>query len=319
MKSAWRSWAASILLLIVSTVILQRLIASSSQLSWATFHWLPLLLALAAAVAQEFLNPWLAKFSLRAIGQNGSYWHLLGIVTTTSASNAAIPLPAGIPLRVWLQKRWLNIPYQDSTLAAVLESLIGYGMLGLTAVLSVTVWAPDLLQKTAHLHAWILLCSVLALLVVMVLCVRLVINRYAPTIIAAMRFRRASEISWKSLSVVVVITAIGIALAYVRIALLGWALSVSALDWGLIFTGLVVSRLAGVASMIPMGLGARDVSLGYFLILAGTTASSATAWAILDRIVMTLPYLVIGLASVSMLHRFNQTEEGEPKGLNGHT
>jgi len=319
MKSAWRGWAAMILLLIASTIILQRLIASSSQLSWATFHWLPLLLALAATIAQELLNPWLAKFSLRAIGRDGGYWRLLGIVTTTSASNAAIPLPAGIPLRVWLQKRWLGIPYQDSTLAAVLESLIGYGILGLTAVLSMVVWAPDLLQKAAHLHAWALLCSVSALLVVMVLCIRLLINRYAPTIIAAMRLRRASELSWKSLFMVVAITSIGIVLAYVRIAMLGWALSVSALDWGLIFTGLVVSRLAGVASMIPMGLGARDVSLGYFLILAGATTSSATAWAILDRIVMTIPYLVIGLVSISMLRRFNQIAQREPKDSNRNT
>lgn len=318
MKSAWRGWAAMSLLLIASTVILQRLIASSSQLSWVTFHWLPLLLALAATVAQEFLNPWLAKFSLRAIGQDGGYWRLLGIVTTTSASNAAIPLPAGIPLRVWLQKRWLGIPYQDSTLAAVLESLIGYGVLGLTAALSMAVWTPDLLHKAAHLHAWVLLCGVLALFVVMAPCLRLLISRYAPTTIAAMRLRRASEFGWKSLSVVAAITAIGIALAYVRLALLGWALSVSALDWGLIFTGLVVSRLAGVASMIPMGLGARDVSLGYFLVLAGATASSASAWAILDRIVMTLPYLVIGLASVSMLRRFKQTSESEPEDSNGN-
>ena len=70
--------------------------------------------------------------------------------------------------------------------------------------------------------------------------------------------------------------------------------------------------------MIPMGLGARDVSLGYFLVLAGATASSASAWAILDRIVMTLPYLVIGLASVSMLRRFKQTAESEPEDSNGN-
>lgn len=307
MKSAWRGRAAMVLLLIAAAVILQRVVASGSQLSWATFHWLPLLAAFAAAVVQELLNPWLAKFSLRAIGQDGGYWRLLGIVTTTSASNAVIPLPAGIPLRVWLQKRWLGIPYPDSTLAAVLESFVSYGVLGLAAILSMIAWAPDLLRRAASLHSWILLCCTLAMLAAAALCVRLLINRYAPTVVTLFRLNRSSQLSWKSLLVVAAISILGVALAYVRIVLLGWALSASALDWGLVFTGLVVSRLAGVASMIPMGLGARDVSLGYFLVLAGTSASSAAAWVILDRLVMTIPYLMIGLSSMPMLRRAQQT------------
>lgn len=316
MKSAWRGWAVMILLLIAAAVLLQRVIASGSQLSWATFHWSPLLLALAATVVQELLNPWLAKFSLRAIGQDGGYWRLLGIVTTTSASNAVIPLPAGIPLRVWLQKRWLGIPYPDSTLAAVLESFIGYGVLGLAAILSMVAWAPDLLRRTASLHSWILFCGTFVMLAVAALCIRLLINRYAPTVVALFRLKRASRLSWQSLLAIAAITILGMTLAYVRVALLGWALSLSALNWGLVFTGLVVSRLAGVASMIPMGLGARDVSLGYFLVLAGTSASSATAWVILDRLVMTIPYLMIGLLSMPMLRKAQQTMDSGSKDSN---
>lgn len=311
MKSAWRGWAAMLLLLIAAVVILQRVITPGSQLSWTTFHWLPLLVAFAATVVQELLNPWLAKFSLRAIGRDGGYWRLLGIVTTTSASNAVIPLPAGIPLRVWLQKRWLGISYPDSTLAAVLESCIGYGVLGLAAILSMVAWAPNLLNRTASLQSWILFCGTLAMLATAALCIRLLINRYAPTVIALCRLKRVSRLGWNSLLAVVVITILGVALAYARVTLLGWALSVSAFDWGLVFTGLVVSRLAGVASMIPMGLGARDVSLGYFLVLAGTSASSATAWVILDRIVMTIPYLMIGLLSMPMLRKAQQTTDSE--------
>lgn len=317
MKSAWRGWAAMVLLFIAAAVILQRVVASGSQLSWTTFHWLPLVVALAATVVQELLNPWLAKFSLRAIGQDGDYWRLLGIVTTTSASNAVIPLPAGIPLRVWLQKRWLGISYPDSTLAAILESFIGYGVLGLAAILSMIAWAPNLLRRTASFHSWILFCGTLAMLAVVAQCARLLINRYAPTVIVLFRLQRASRLSWKSLSAIAAITILGVTLAYVRVALLGWALSVSALDWGLVFTGLVVSRLAGVASMIPMGLGARDVSLGYFLILAGTSASSATAWVILDRLVMTIPYLMIGLLSMLILRKIQQTTNNESENSSG--
>jgi uncharacterized membrane protein YbhN (UPF0104 family) len=313
MKSAWRSWAVMVLLLIAAIIILQRAVASGSQLSWTTFHWLPVLVALAATVLQELLNPWLAKLSLRAIGQDGGYWRLLGIVTTTSASNAVIPLPAGIPLRVWLQKRWLGISYPDSTLAAVLESFVSYGVLGLAAILSMVAWAPDLLRRTASLHSWILLCCTLAMLAMAALCIRLLINRYAPTAATLFRLKRSSRLGWKSVLAVAAINILGVALAYVRIVLLGWALSVSALDWGLVFTGLVVSRLAGVASMIPMGLGARDVSLGYFLILAGASASSATAWVILDRLVMTIPYLMIGLLSMPMLRRAQQTTDSGSK------
>lgn len=315
MRATWRAWIATTLLLVASGVVFERVITSSSRLSWATFHWPPLLLALAAAIAQELLNPLLAQYSLRAIGQDGGYWRLLGIVTTTSASNAAIPLPAGIPLRAWLQKQWLGLSYQDSAFAAILESLINYGVLGLVAILALSAWAPDLLHRSTQIQPWILLCSAFVVLAALGICVRFFIKRYATAIVAAIHSRRPSEISWKSLSMVAAIAALGIALAYARIALLGWAISIGALNWGLIFTGLVVSRLAGVASMIPMGLGARDISLGYFLVLAGATSGSATAWALLDRVVMTLPYLMFGLISAFILHRSKQaatTEKGDP-------
>jgi uncharacterized membrane protein YbhN (UPF0104 family) len=307
MKLKGRGWLILLVVLALAFVMLQQMLTSSATLSWKTFRWWPLLAALATTILQESSNPWLAKFSLRSIGQDGAYWRLFGIVTATATSNAAIPLPAGIPLRVWLQRRWLGIPYAASSVAAFIETVIGYGLLVLLAGVAALLWAPRILHAVRE-HASVgMLCAIVVAGLVAGIGLGYVYRRFKPKILAALKLRETFAIRRKPLCAAVIVASAGILLAYLRLIWLGHSLSVTTFDYGIVFAGLVISRLAGVASMMPMGLGARDLSLGYFLVLAGIPPDAAAAWTALDRIVMTLPYVAIGLISIPVLHRLESS------------
>jgi uncharacterized membrane protein YbhN (UPF0104 family) len=64
---------------------------------------------------------------------------------------------------------------------------------------------------------------------------------------------------------------------------------------------LFLSRVAGVLSFIPMGLGVRDASLASLLLVMGISGTSAAAGAALDRVIMTIPYLVGGVLATHVL------------------
>ncbi len=279
-------------------------------MSWHTLEWTPLLMALLFAIAQELTNPWIAKFSLRAVGRDESYLRLLAIVTTSATSNAMIPLPAGIPLRIWLQQHWLSVPYATSVSAALIESIVSYGILAVTAITSLLLWAPDIFEATRSQAPWPLIAAVaVTIIVVAALGARTLKHRGS---ILIKELARSSRPSLKWAGLVALIAALGILLAYWRLQCIGNALPTSHIDWGLAFVGLVVSRLAGVVSMIPMGLGARDLSLGYFLVLAGVHPEIAATWATLDRIAMTVPYVACGLASLPIVHRLRKSHQNRP-------
>jgi uncharacterized membrane protein YbhN (UPF0104 family) len=65
------------------------------------------------------------------------------------------------------------------------------------------------------------------------------------------------------------------------------------------------SQLAGVASLLPLGLGAADGSLAALLRRMGTTFEQGTVVAILVRATMTLPLGVMAVASYLYLVRIS--------------
>lgn len=306
MRSSKHRWILFTAMLLLAGLVFTGLMKSSSQLSWQSVRWVVVVVALLAAIAQEFTNPWLAELTLRSVGEKCSYWHLLGIVTATAASNSAIPLPAGVPLRVWLQQRWLGVSYRKSVLATLIESLVTYGVLALAALFSLLCFAPTILANMGRQTPWLALCCFLAIAAVCIFVAHRLARRFVPTLKQVRVLDYLASIRWLPLGGAILITTLGIGLAYLRVRWLGTALSISTTQGGLIFTGLVISRLVGVLSMIPMGIGTRDISLGYFLVLAGASPDEATAWAALDRIVMTIPYAAIGMISIPWLQRAEQ-------------
>lgn len=88
----------------------------------------------------------------------------------------------------------------------------------------------------------------------------------------------------------------------------------AAVSPGEIWVAFGASQLAGVASLLPLGLGAADGSLAALLRRMGTTFEQGTVVAILARATMTLPLGVMAVASYLHLARTagQSTRRDEP-------
>lgn len=64
-----------------------------------------------------------------------------------------------------------------------------------------------------------------------------------------------------------------------------------------IWTAFAASQLAGIVSLLPLGLGSSDGSLAAVLSMAGLRLQEGTAVALLVRLAITLPLGIAGLAS----------------------
>ena len=75
------------------------------------------------------------------------------------------------------------------------------------------------------------------------------------------------------------------------------------------WVGYGASQLAGIASLLPLGLGAADGSLAALLRRMGTTLEEGTVVAILVRATMTLPLGLMAVASWVWLARLGAPEQ----------
>lgn len=246
-------------------------------------------------LVQEALNPVVARLALDAIGATTRYLPQLLITLLSISANSTVPVPAGIPIRAYLQKRMLGITYWDSTAGMLLETIIGYGVTVLAAFLAVLLWLPEMpVSRALKTHTpWLLI-----ILPAMGLLLYLIWRRYA------LRFKRLGPIlrhyqgglSLWPLAAMLAVMLCSLGLALLRVYLVLRALGVHP-PLGPLFAAILVSRLAGVISFVPMGLGTRDASLAALLTWAGVPLPLAVAAASIDRILITLPYLLGGLTA----------------------
>ena len=62
-----------------------------------------------------------------------------------------------------------------------------------------------------------------------------------------------------------------------------------------------ISGVIGIVSMLPMGIGAKDVSLTVLMVQIGVPHSVALAAALIDRTLWTFVPLVVGIVSANIL------------------
>jgi uncharacterized protein (TIRG00374 family) len=89
-------------------------------------------------------------------------------------------------------------------------------------------------------------------------------------------------------------TAFSLCLTLLRTSMILYAVGIN-VPYGSLLAILLISRLSGVISFIPMGLGIRDASLAALLVVISVPAKHAMVVAAIDRIIMTGPYLVGGV------------------------
>ena len=267
---------------------------SAAHIRWDLMDPWFIIAALLTSAGQECAGTVSAQMALVAFRQRAAFTRLLVITTVATATNSVVPVPAGIPTRIWLQKTWLGIPMSCSTAAIALEMLCGYGMLVLFALAGTFWFGANVLALGLRYLPIFGAVAALALSIAWLLR-RSLQNRIRQLV--ALRPTLLPTLGTIGLSVLV------IALATLRLWLILHALDDDAASIVQITAALCIARVAGVASMIPMGLGSRDVTLTGLLVLSGIALPIAVLAAAVDRVLSTAPYLAVALIGWPLLHR----------------
>ena len=98
----------------------------------------------------------------------------------------------------------------------------------------------------------------------------------------------------------VLIIIISYALFLFRFSIVLYSLGVS-ISPGPLFAAMIFAYLMGVISFVPMGLGVRDVSLASLLVMLGVPLEHAAAASAIDRVLITLPFLIGGVIATNVL------------------
>lgn len=283
--TGWIAWAA---------------VHSAVRINWRLMNpWL-IAAALVASAVQECAGTAGAQAALFAFRQRAAFMRLLIITTVATAANSIIPVPAGIPARIWLQKKWLGIPVSFSTAAIALEMLCGYGLLALFALAGSFLFGANILAMGARYLPVVVVIGAIALMAAWLLREQLK---------SRLKQLAASRPTALPTLVIVFLNVLVIALATLRLWLILYALGHDAASIAEITAALCIARVAGVASMIPMGLGSRDVTLTGLLVLAGIPLPIAALAAAVDRVLSTAPYLGVAAAGWPLLRRSGLSEK----------
>lgn len=240
-------------------------------------------------VLVQVLNIYYFNIIISRICNVDSLFKLSQILFASHSFNYAGPLKLGMPVRLFLFKHILGVPYSGG-IASVLATT------GLDILVMVAL--------TVSFSAWIFISPLagFTLGVTVLSCLPGSAALYKK--FHSARTERSSGIArffseLAKLSPLVTFYAILIAAAKLVLngaagwlVLTGLGATISIAEFMLIY---LASHLAGLLSLIPMGIGVKDVSVIELLSRTGVTASVSIGFVAIDRLVWSLLPLLIGL------------------------
>lgn len=290
-------------------------IAVAGMLAWllATYDFSrlaqlsPGLMALLLALSALYC--WLygvgVAFILRSVGLARGSWRVFLVVSGGGTASYLGNIQLGIPLRLVLFNRLLAVPYAAGAACVALESACWFGLMGLGLLMAGTVsntapWVAVVLLAASGLLAW----------------------RFALPL--ASRVLQALPGAWKGLPLARVrdlLQDLVTALADVRWGWLCAALALFCVNYAIdavtvtmvvaqyggtvspwtALEAVILSYLAGLVTMVPMGIGVRDMSMVALLVRSGVDADVATTAALVQRALRTVVPLAIGVFAVHVL------------------
>ncbi len=234
----------------------------------------------------QLLNIWYFKIILARMCTIHSIAKLSQILFASYSFNYAGPLKLGMPLRVFLFKQVLAVPYGVGIATVVATTGLDV-LVMITLVLSLSAWI--YLSPFVGLSLALFVCAIFIGLVAL--------SRSLP-------FQRPKWLSGfladlANLSPSMVLGAIFLsATKLVCMALASWIV-LAALGAPVGFTQLTFvyfsSHLAGLLSLVPMGLGIKDASIIGLLTGMNTSPSITVAFVAVDRLMWSVIPLLIGL------------------------
>lgn len=290
--------------LIVSGFIYTLYISAQGKTEFVFHPWF-IAPALGFALLQKALGPVLIMMVFQSINQKARYMPLLWITMFSTAANSALPFPAGIPIRTVLQKRIMDISYSTSASGLVIETVLSFGCAAITCVITGLFWlAPALSMRMAFFEGpmltFLIIIGLLLSTGLMYATARRLKGRFMEHVHAS--FRQILAARRGPLMFVVALILFSYIISLLRFEMLLRAMGYN-MSQGPLLAAMILSYLAGVISFVPMGLGVRDVSLASLLVSLGIPLAPAVAATAIDRILISVPFLIGGVMATHVLGR----------------
>lgn len=242
---------------------------------------------------------------LRSVGAVRGAWRVFLVISGGGTASYLGNVQLGIPIRLFLFDRLLCIPVAIGTASVALESAIWFGLMGLGLILA---GAPS------NLAPWLAAAALPAG----------VAAAYTVALPLASRVAHKIPDRWGKLPLTRLRGWMVELIAALRQARPGWLLGAVLLfacnyliDAGTIWlllislgeqidlwdalAAIILSYLAGLVSLVPMGLGVREISMVALLSKSGVSPEAATTAALVLRSLRTIIPLAIGLLAVNLL------------------
>ena len=277
------------LLFLITVLYFSRFIPEINLDTISVLTYQKWLLVLLLFIVVQFLNLWYFKLILTSMYPINSFAKLFQILFASHSFNYAGPVKLGMPVRIFLFKKILGLPYSAGIATIVATT-------GLDVCIMITL--------VIALSTWIYVSPLLGFSLGLAIIIGL-------TGLAAMShtwsFTRLERPTWlarflaeiRNLSPFVTFCAILLSATKLLLnAVAGWiVLAGLGATTGLTKFSLVYfsSHLAGLLSFIPMGLGVKDASVVEFLGRMNTAPTISIAFIAIDRLVWSVIPLLIGL------------------------
>ena len=245
----------------------------------------------------------LVRFSSNRVTLSQAYL----VLTSSLSASYVTPVKLGIPLRIYLYKRVMQIPLATGTMLVALETWLGMLVPVVIASLGISTLFPEIGLITPLAFLSLLLAAMVATLVIKPsqvnsLLARLPFRRITRRLV---HFGDAVQAGLRSVSIwrlgIVVLLfslnfVVGATRLYVVLLMMGWTI-----NWPAALAILAISITAGNLSMIPMGLGVRDTSLTVLLMQLGVPNEIALSAAVIQRLLSPGWPLLLGIISLNIL------------------
>lgn len=246
-------------------------------------------------------------FLLRDMGQTTPLLPLYMVLHASLATNYTSPVKIGVPLRVYLYKQILQVPYAQGTASVTILNVIWLLLLGILALQGI----PGLSNGPEPLSVVLLLTSFgLALCAIVFFPWHRFENLVSRFPLASLSRRLLAFVTNTQQAIrqttgitllVVVVIILG------RLYLTAYTSHLILRDFGYdigawqILTAQAISLLVGLISMIPMGIGTRDVSMVLLLSQAGVPTDVLVSLTLIERLIWSVLPFLIGLVGANYL------------------
>lgn len=278
-------------LFLITAIYFSRLIPEIDLATISLLTYQKWLLVLLLFLIVQFLNLWYFQLILTRMYEINSSARLFQILFASHSFNYAGPVKLGMPVRIFLFKQILGVPY-SAGIATVMTTtgLDVCIMIVLVIVLSTWIYVSPLVGFTVGLAIIIGLTGLAALthrwafirLERFVWLARFLadIRNLSPLVTFCAMLLSATKLLLNSVAGWIVLTGLGASTGLDKFSLVYFS-----------------SHLAGLLSFIPMGLGVKDASVVELLSRMNTPPSISIAFVAIDRLVWSVIPLLIGLVA----------------------